>query len=138
MSGVPYSIMFQMESFYFAKLKADLSEQDGILVINFSGTYTLDGFKAAIDLIRSECEKRQWTLAFADITTVQAIPTAMERYSLGEYISRILGFRIKFAVLTLPDIVNHLAENVAVNRGARIQLFFEKEEAMNWLHSASN
>ena len=47
--------------------------------------------------------------------------------------ARIFGSRIKLAVAGDPVKINYLAENSAVNRGAKLKVFVEVYKAMEWL-----
>lgn len=119
-------------------LKLDITEQDNILLMTVTGPYSLSDFKEVIALLQVECDRRSKNLALVDITRVEMEGTmpGLDRFIIGELLADLLAPRIKLAAVAQPQIVNRMAENVAVNRGMRMLVFFTREEAIHWLQGA--
>ncbi|MGD0279582.1 MAG: hypothetical protein ABSC11_09780, partial [Smithella sp.] len=57
----------------------------------------------------------------------------MEKFFIGELGANIFGNKYKFAMLRKQEHINKFMENVAVNRGARLFIVSNEQEALNWL-----
>ena len=57
----------------------------------------------------------------------------MTRFFTGEHIAKHWGHPFRVAGLWTKEFYTRFAENVAVNRFADIQIFLEKEKALEWL-----
>ena len=91
-------------------------------------------FMTYIDIIQSQCEKENMKKILVDLLNVSDInvPT-MDRFYMGEKIAKVLGSKIKIAVVGPKEQINKFGENVAVNRGGRLFVAESFETARHWL-----
>jgi len=65
--------------------------------------------------------------------------SVIDRFDVAEYGARTIHERIKVAVLGREDQIlpDRFFEQVAVNRGLRLKLFTDADEAADWLQESS-
>ena len=113
-------------------LSIDIQEDSDYLVCTVTGkwvTHELEGF---IDTASSELKKRRYRRILVDMSLVSGPPPEMDRHDIGKYIASVL-FRIKIAVVYRKVLANNFFEDTAVNRGAWIKVFPDKQTALQWL-----
>lgn len=116
-------------------LEVAITDLDSHLSMEVTGKYSLSDYKELVMLIANQCEQRGKCLALVNIIQVEGDFPTFDRFVLGEMVSEVFGSRIKMAVLTPRGKTDRTAENTAVNRGARMRVFFTKDEALQWLLS---
>jgi hypothetical protein len=62
----------------------------------------------------------------------------MTRFYSGKDIADILRPPLKVAAFAKEELINHFAENVAINRGAIFAVFTDEDAALRWLLAESN
>jgi hypothetical protein len=106
--------------------------------VQLTGDYTLEGFKRVIDEILVETARRGCPKVLLDTSTL-AIGnlSTFDRFEMGRYAAGVWGYRVKAAVIALPEVLTRFAETVAVNRGAMVAVFARDDEALAWLRSSA-
>jgi hypothetical protein len=124
-------------------LTLDLEPRRDYLRVTLSGAYTLreaqDVFYEAVQTAIASGQSR----VLIDASRVTGAPTQDERYMLGLFVAaeqRILAAQtppvdVHVAVYGHPPLVdpNRFGETVAVNRGARVKVSEQLDEALAWL-----
>ena len=108
------------------------------LFIEVSEPYSLDVLISAIHEVAYHCRKENLNKVLIDLRKMEGNPNIFDRYRLGIEIARVWGAKIKVAVIAKPGAVNRMAENTAVNRGAKLLTTFDEETALNWLEIESH
>jgi len=104
------------------------------LLLTISGEYEKIEFLSYPALIANECHKEKVFKVLVNALDLKnSNPPTMDRFFLGEEIAKVLGPKIKLAVVWPKKDINKFAENVAVNRGARVIAASEISEAEKWL-----
>lgn len=102
------------------------------LYVDIDGVYNLKYFLDCIDRIAARCREEKVGKVLVDLH-VSGNPSILDRYHLGVAIANVWGSSIQGAIVGPRSIINRMAETVAHNRGARIQVFFDRLEAKTWL-----
>lgn len=108
-------------------------EEPGFLRISMSGNWTAPNAETALKTIREEAEKRGFTRLLFDGRQLPQSPGEMTRFYSGEFLAKCLPIPYRVAIWRKPEQVDRLMETVAVNRGARVRVFSDEEEAVKWL-----
>jgi len=103
------------------------------LLMKPSEAYSAENYKKAIEEARVLCEQYGLTKILADIRgRDERIPVA-DRFEIGVEIAKVLGGKIQFAILAPSAMIDGLGENAAVNRGGRVFVTSNMDEALKWL-----
>lgn len=103
------------------------------LLVEISEEYSLKLIIEIIHEIMERGEKENINKALVDIRNMQGNPSILDRYKIGLEISKIWGKKIQGASVGKKNLINYVAENVAVNRGANFKVFTEIQSALEWL-----
>jgi hypothetical protein len=115
-------------------MKYNLIEQnDEYLHYEITGKYSLDKGEKIIEKIHDQCVEKKINKLLLDITKKEGVIPTMDRFDLGELIAKLFPYKIKFAVIAQKDQIDKFSETVAFNRGARLMIFSDKTEALEWL-----
>lgn len=114
------------------KIQITFEVFDEYLKIFISGENPYDEIEEIITTIKKLADENNRTKVFLDTMNVSGL-SEMEKYFAGEQGAKILGHKIKTAVVSAPERINKFMETVAVNRGARLRVFGSESEALNWL-----
>jgi len=114
-------------------LEINYKDEEGYLLVTVSGQWNLPELKVVVAQIRDEAAQRRQTRALVDARSMEGQPSEMDRYHFGIYAAELWGGRLKVAILYQEQFINKLAENTAVNRGAKVIVVSEREEALRWL-----
>jgi hypothetical protein len=117
----------------FKRMHIAVEEHDGYLAFRLTGRYDFDDFHLAVKLMKDACVERGRTKAIIDLLKVEGNMPDFDRHSLGIRFAEVWGPRMKAAGLAPPQKVNHFLENTAVNRQARLKVFFAEAPALEWL-----
>ncbi len=111
-----------------------IEKKANFLYYTLSGEYDKNDFMLYPKMVADDCEKEQIYNVLINALKVNGtnLPT-MDRYFLGETIAKLLGPKIKLAVVWPGQHINKFTENVAVNRGTQILVVSEVETAKIWL-----
>jgi hypothetical protein len=102
------------------------------LKIFISGENPYAEIDEIITTIKRLADENNRTKVLLDTMNVSGL-SEMEKYFAGEQGAKVLGHKIKIAVVSQPEKINKFMETVAVNRGARLRVFGNEPEAIDWL-----
>lgn len=108
------------------------------LFAEVSGIYSLEVLISAIHEVADRCQKESLKKVFIDLRNMQGNPSILDRYKLGVEIANVWGPRIKAAAVARAGIIDHMVENTAVNRGAKLKVTADVDEALEWLGVQKN
>lgn len=117
----------------FKRIRIVVEEHDGYLAFRLTGDYDYDDLHLAVKLMKDACLDREREKAIIDLLAVEGNMPDFDRHSLGIRFAEVWGPRMKAAGLAPPPKVNHFLENTAVNRQARLKVFFTEATALEWL-----
>lgn len=101
-----------------------------------SGEYDISDFKEYFKIAIAACEKEKVYKILVNNLEVKGTDIPMtHRFFLGEEIARVIGSRLKGAVVWPLKDIDRFTETVAKNRGGNMQLFGDVESAEKWLLS---
>ena len=111
-----------------------------IIVVEERDEVTEQDFNRSVDAIRRMSEQRACLSVLVD-TTRQTTPTDVsslfERGAHAATQLKILGLSVAVVVNEQMRRPHEFFENVAVNRGFKVQIFYDRETALAWLESSS-
>ena len=113
-------------------LSIDIQEDSGYLVCTITGKWVTDELKSFIDTLSAELKKRGCSRILADMSLVSGPPPEMDRYHLGKHVASVLR-GVKTAIIYRKVYANNFFEDTAVNRGAWVRVFPDKQTALQWL-----
>ena len=114
----------------------EMVRREGYLHLTISGDFTPTAAKHAVDALADRCSKEQCYKVLFDCRSVLGEMPGPDRYELAQYGARVLGPKIKSAMLAREDQISpdRFFENVAVNRGLNLKVFSDINEAVGWLN----
>ena len=110
----------------------DFHEGSGFLACAVTGKWVTEELKQYIASTFAELGKYGSKRLLADLSLVEGPPPEMDRFYMGEYIASTLR-GIKVAVVYRKVYANTFFEDTAVNRGAHLKVFPDKDTALKWL-----
>jgi len=103
------------------------------LLAEVNRPYSLEVFISTVHKVAEHCREENLNKALIDLRNMQGDPSILDRYRTGIEIANVWGPRIKVAVIGRADVIDHMGENTAVNRGAKIMVTSEEAQALEWL-----
>ena len=113
-------------------LSIDKQERSTYLTCMITGKWVTDDLEQYTNTIRTELARLGHKRLLVDMSTVVGPPPEMDRFYMGEYIASVLR-GIKIAIVYHKVYENKFFEDTAVNRGAYLTVFPDKETALTWL-----
>jgi hypothetical protein len=107
-------------------------QADGYLLVRVQGEWTTDNIKQAIEAVSAEILNIGYTRLLVDARQLSAPRQEYDRFLAGVHIANDLR-GIDIAVLYPAELINKFVEDVASNRGARLLVVSELDEALEWL-----
>ena len=104
------------------------------LYVHITGEYDIKDFKAYAAIIAEEGRKADRKKILVDGTGVNDLDiSVLDRFILGEEVAYAFGYKFKAAFVWPRKYSHKIMEMTAQNRGARIEIFWNMKEAMEWL-----
>ena len=103
------------------------------LYAEISGVYSLEMFISAIHEVAEHCKSENLKKVLIDLRNVDGNPSILDRYLFGIEIANTWGPILKVAAVGNTEVINQMAENTAVNRGANLWATPDMELALTWL-----
>jgi hypothetical protein len=123
-----------METGGYRSLRLEETKHEGYLRFRLRGDYLYDDYVKAISAMQEACVREGLRKAVIDVSAFTGELPDFDRYNLGVHFAEVWGAGLKAAVLVPVDArVNRFFETTAVNRQARVQVFFEEQLAFAWL-----
>ena len=113
-------------------LSIDMQEDPGYLLCTITGKWVTGELKSFIDTVSAEVTKRGHGRVLADMSLVSGPPPQMDRFNVGEYVGSALR-GVKTAIVYRKVYADRFFEDTAVNRGAWVKVFPDKQTALQWL-----
>ncbi|CAG0957670.1 hypothetical protein ANAEL_00435 [Anaerolineales bacterium] len=113
-------------------LSIDVQEGSDYLVCTVTGKWVTVELESFIDMVSAELKKLGYRRILVDMSLVVGPPPEMDRHDIGKYIASVLC-GVKTAVIYRKVLANNFFEDTAVNRGAWIKVFPDKQTALQWL-----
>jgi len=82
------------------------------------------------------CKRENLEKVLIDGLNLEGPISIWDRYQVGEEYIRVVGPKIKVALVVKRDLIDLTMENVVVNRSGRFKVFHEIESALKWLDVA--
>ena len=79
------------------------------------------------------CQSEGLEKALVDVLILDGRISIWDRYKIGEEYIRVVGPKIRVALVARQSLINLVMENVIVNRGGRLKVFTETKSALKWL-----
>jgi hypothetical protein len=117
-----------------SKVSAEVFFEDhgSYLIATVAGPWEATSMNRDLETIRHEAERRGYSQVLVDAYGVAPARSALQKYEFGISIAeRWSGFRAAF--LRQAEYLDGMVENTAVNRGANIATFSNRDEAVQWL-----
>jgi len=111
--------------------------RDGYLEVLFGGVY--DGppfrFPEFLERIFGACEQHRCRRVLLDHSRVGYQTDILAEHNVGEAVAQAIPLGVRLAFVAPASTAPHPShfETVAVNRGARVRVFWDWQEALNWL-----
>jgi len=121
------------------ELTAAVDRDRKILILHVTGTYRRphDGFEAQHFVIDTFAEYR-CTRVLIDLTQAEVVPGIMEGFRELNPSQEVLHGLMRFSFASLYTQITEeerFLENTAVNRGLKVRVFDDREQAIAWLES---
>ena len=113
-------------------------EKAEYLIAEVSGQWEKYDAIKTIDTICNEANRRDKTRILIDIRHLIPPSSDLDYFYTGTYFAKLLCPPFKTATLWTMEDYSRFAEFVAVNYGAQVASFFEKDEALKWLLERNN
>jgi hypothetical protein len=115
------------------KCEASYEPRGLYLRARVSGPYDPAEARALLKQTREQAIQAGFTRIFIDAMDVEAPPSEIERYSMGEVFAIMLPPPFRVAVLYAKPTGDKFMENTAVLRGADLLICGDEMEALGWL-----
>jgi hypothetical protein len=103
------------------------------LFVEVSESYSLNLFMTIIHEVADHCQKEKLNKVLIDLRKMEGKPSLFDRYQTGVEIAKVWSWKIEAAIVTKSDVINHMTENAAINRGAKLFGTTDPEAALKWL-----
>ena len=107
----------------------------GYLFVKINEPYSLKGTFAFLQEFANICNREDVEKALIDILILDERVSIWDRYQIGEEYVRVVGSKIRVAIVVKRELIDLTTENVVVNRTGRIKVFHEMESALKWLEA---
>ena len=87
------------------------------------------------ETIRDEAQARERPRIIVDLLEIDIPVSNLDRFWAGKTLADVFQYPFKIAALVRQDQINYAAENAAVNRGARLLVTADEDEALRWLNA---
>ncbi len=105
------------------------------MFVEIREAYSPKFFLELVQEVAKRCEHEKLNKVLIDTKAMSSSINIniLERFQLGLEIAKVWGPKLRVACVARPELVNRMAENTAVNRGAFVRAFLHEEEALLWL-----
>jgi hypothetical protein len=117
----------------FSRMVFEVTRHPGYVRFMAGGPYDFEDFKRFVAYIKATCDEHGTSRALIDLMPMEGDIPQFERYEIGLLVAQVWGSKLKGATLAPAERVNRFAENTAVNRQARLRVFFDEPSALEWL-----
>ncbi len=114
----------------------EIEDHDRFVEARFLGNYSFERFKDQAETASQACHQKNKRRLLVDLTCFETDPTMVERYELACHAVKVSA-GLKVALFSKPKFVdrNKFGILVAQNRGLIVDVFTERDKAVDWLLS---
>ena len=106
------------------------------LFVKITEPYSLKWAFSFLQEFADACKQEQLEMALIDGLNLEGPITIWDLYQIGEDFVRVVGPKIRVALVVKRDLIDLTMENVVVNRSGRFKVFHEMESALKWLEES--
>ena len=114
----------------------ELRSADGYVDARYTGPYTASGFGLRMHRTIEACRRNRLSRLLLDLTALERFqPTTLERYTIGCRAAQ-MGAGLEAVAVVVDESqldADLFTVTVARNRGLRIEIFTDRDEALYWL-----
>lgn len=114
-------------------IETEFRDADGYLAVESRGEWDQRAIEQSMKKVREEAEDRGYSRVLLDTRGVTRPKGDLYYFLVGEQAAAVWGHTLKVAVVWRQENINYLFENTAVNRGAKVAVFPNEQEALEWL-----
>ena len=103
------------------------------LFVKITESYSLKWAFSFLQEFADICKQEHLEKALIDGLNLEGPISIWDRYQIGEEFVRVVGPKIKVALVGKRELIDLTMENVVVNRTGRFKVFHEMEFALKWL-----
>jgi hypothetical protein len=112
-----------------------IDKENGVILIDSSGHVEIKDLLESLETIVKLNKQLGLTRVVVDTSTLKKLPVLYQLHSFAsEIASRTRGMKHAIVVSELSPEDIRFMETVALNRGARIQIFTSRDDALLWLN----
>ena len=115
------------------KLNIGVTQETDYLSLKVTGAYSLSAFQALAQRVVVEAAKNHRRNILLDIAEVSGNVPAMDRFFLGDYVSRLWPPALRVAIVYRAKDIDKFFETVAVNRATQTIVVADLQRAREWL-----
>ena len=102
-------------------------------MVKITEPYSLKWALSLLHEFADVCKRDHWEKALVDGMLLDGPISIWDRYQLGEEYVRVIGPKIKVALVAKRELIDLTMENVVVNRAGKFKVFHEMDSALKWL-----
>jgi hypothetical protein len=116
-----------------------ITHHDQYIEFEFLGEFSPPAAMKVVDAMVATCVESECYRVLLDCRQMSGPLSVIDRFTVAEYGAQVILRRIKIAVVGRDDQVqeDRFFENAAVNRGLRLKVFTDADEAVGWLPGPS-
>ena len=103
------------------------------LRVDVSGEFSIPNLFGLIETVMREAVAAERKLVLVDARNISGELNEADRFLGGQRSAEVFGSRIKSALLMPADKITKMAELAAGNRGAKLLVTADEDEAVKWL-----
>jgi len=107
--------------------------QGTYILVSITEPYSLKMGLSFLKEFADICKRGNFERALIDGLNLEGPISIWDRYQLGEEYVRVVGPKVKVALLGRRDLIDLTMENVVINRSGKFKVFHEMESALRWL-----
>jgi hypothetical protein len=110
-----------------------IEDRGSYIFVKFNEPFQLDRLLKLMDEVAEACRETGCGKVLVDLREMPGRISAMDRFQMGVYGSKLFQKLAKVAVVYRKEEINRFAETVGMNRGLHARIFSDIEEARAWL-----
>ena len=114
-------------------MNVGVTQETGYLSLKVTGAYSLSDFEALANRVMVESAKNNLRNILLDIVEVSGNVPTLDRFFLGEYVSRLWQPSLRVAIVYRAKDIDKFFETVAVNRATQTIVVPDLQTAWEWL-----
>lgn len=115
-------------------MNLDIKNKTDYLLVGISGKFNLREMQSFFNEIKSQLVGQKLNKILADISGMDMSEMSdFERFAISEGLTKAFDINYKFAVVMKKEMYHGFGENVILNRGVNMKIFFSIDEAKEWI-----